>query len=113
MNQTLVLESHQIFLFYSFNLSKDDNKSKSECDFSTGKFLLNVFVEFFKSDCFSVISANSVNDFPKLLFAESIFELFVNVFELFNCKFTSSLKVIKTEVSTSSFFSEWASLKLM
>ena len=111
MNQTLSLESHEFFLNYKFNLSKDDNKSKSECEFSASKFLLNVFVEFFKSDCFSVISTNSVNDFPKLLFCKSVFELVVNVLELINSKFSSSLKVIKTEVSTSSFFSERASLK--
>jgi hypothetical protein len=52
-----------------------------------------------------------MDNFPKLLFRESVFELVVNVLEFINGEFSSSLKVVETEVGTSSFFREWASLK--
>ena len=63
----------------------------SEGNFSAGKFLLNVFAELFESDGFSIVSSNSMNDFPELFFTESIFELIVDILEFINSEFSSSL----------------------
>jgi hypothetical protein len=84
---------------------------ESKGKLSGNKFLLNVLAESLEGDCFSVESAHSVDDFPKLFITESVIELAVDVLELFNGQFSSSLKVIQAEVGTSSFFAEWVSLE--
>lgn len=84
---------------------------ESKGKLSSNKFLLNVLAESLEGDCFSVESSHSVNDFPKLFITESVIELTVDVLELFNGQFSSSLKVIQAEVGTSSFFAERVSLE--
>ncbi len=88
------------------------NRRSSEGKFSAGEFLLNVLVESFESDGFCVEPSNCVNDFPQLLISKSILELIVDVLKLVNTKFSLSLKIIQTEIRSSSFFSEWSSLNL-
>jgi len=52
---------------------------------------LDVLAELFESDGFSVISSNGVDDFPELIFTESVLELIVDIFEFFDGEFSSSL----------------------
>lgn len=63
----------------------------SESDFSGSEFFLDVLAELFEGDGFSVISSNSVDDFPKLFFGESVLELIVDIFEFIDGEFSSSL----------------------
>ena len=84
---------------------------ESKGKLSGNQFLLNVLAKSLEGDCFSVESSHSVDDFPKLFITESIIELTIDVLELFNGQFSSSLKVIQAEVGASSFFAEWVSLE--
>jgi len=93
------------------NKTNIKNNPKSKSKLSAGQLLLNVLVELLKGNCLGVVTSNCVNDFPELVLAESVFELVVNVLEFINGELTSSLEVIQTEVSASSFLGEWRSLK--
>ena len=84
---------------------------KSKGKLSRDKLLLDVLAEFFEGDGFSVESSNCVNNFPELFIIVSVSELLVDVSKLVNGEFSSSLKVIQAEVSSSSFFAEWVTLK--
>ena len=64
---------------------------KSKGKLSRDKLLLDVLAELLESDGLSVVSSNCVNDFPKLFIIVSVLELIVDVFELFDGEFSSSL----------------------
>lgn len=53
-----------------------------------------------------------MDDFPKLIFIVAISQLLIEIFELVDGEFALPLIVQKSEVTSSSFFSEWVSLKL-
>jgi hypothetical protein len=79
----------------------------SKSQFSGGEFLLNVLVELFKSNGVSIESSNGVDDFPELVLIESILKLVVDILKFINTEFSSSLQVVKAEISSSSLLGEW------
>jgi hypothetical protein len=99
------------FIYQIKSKYEEINDSKSEGKFSAGKLLADEFVESFEGNGLGVETSNSVDDFPELFVGISVFELVVDISELINGEFSSSLQIIQAEVGSSSLFAEWVSLK--
>ncbi len=66
-------------------------RSKSES--SSINFSLDEFVEFLPWDGLNSVTSNRVDDFNKLIIRISVFELFINVSQIVEIKFSFSLDV--------------------
>ena len=87
--------------------SLDDH---SDTQFSFVEFLLDELVIFLKSDIFSSVSSNSVDDFPELFLVISVTELVADVLQVIKWKFVLGSYVQESEVLVSSFLAEGVSL---
>ena len=70
----------------------------------------DVAVKFFPWNSFGVVATNWMNDVQKLKFGIAILKFIINVFEIFELKFSFAFIVYQIEVRSSSFFSPWISL---
>ena len=64
---------------------------RSKGKLSVCNFFRNKFAESFESNSFGIITSDVFNNIVKLFFSKSVFELIIEIFQLINGEFTSSL----------------------